>query len=86
MLEEYFSTPKRSAIRVLARLMDEFPELRPEFAKLRRELVGLGRNRTYRTSLYCWENVPNTFRRFNAWPEFQPLRAALPGYIPEANP
>lgn len=86
MIEEYFSTPKRAAVRVLSELAKEFPELRPGIAGFRRELVQLGHDKNFRKSLYCPENVPNTFRRFNAWPEFQPLEAVMPGYVPAARP
>jgi hypothetical protein len=86
MIEEYFSTPKRAALRVLSELVKEFAELRPEIAGFRRELIELGHDENFRKSLYCQENVPNTFRRFNAWPEFQPLKAVMPGYVPAARP
>jgi hypothetical protein len=86
MIEEYFSTPKRAAVQVLWELVKEFPELRTGFSELRRELVELGHDKDFRKSLYCQENVPNTFRRFNAWPEFQPLKTVMPGYVPAAEP
>jgi para-aminobenzoate N-oxygenase AurF len=85
MIEEYFSTPKRTAVRVLAALIQEFPELRPDYKGFCRQLLELGKDPKYRRSLYCQENVPNTFKRFDAWPEFQPLKGAMPGYIPGAN-
>lgn len=85
MIEEYFSTPKRAAVRVLAELVNEFPELQPQYVGFCRQLVELGRDPQYRKSLYCEENVPNTFKRFDAWPEFQPLKAAMPGYSPGAS-
>lgn len=86
MIEEYFSTPKRAAVRVLSKLIKEFPELNPGIAGFRRDLIDLGHDKNFRKSLYCRENVPNTFRRFNAWPEFRPLRAVMPGYAPVAKP
>jgi hypothetical protein len=73
-------------VRVLSELAKEFPELRPGIAGFRRELVQLGHDKNFRKSLYCPENVPKTFRRFNAWPEFQPLEAVMPGYVPAARP
>jgi len=39
----------------------------------------------YRRSLYCPESGPDTFRRFDSWPEFHYLKAAMPGYVPGAN-
>jgi hypothetical protein len=85
MVEEYFSTPKRSALRVVAALVEEFPDLRPEYPGICRQLCQLGNDSNYRRLLYCPDNVPNTFRRFDAWPEFRSLRRALPGYVPGAN-
>ena len=86
MIAEYFSTPKRAAVRVLRELVNEFPELMPELPGFRRGLVELGQDAHFRKSLYCQENVPNTFKRFSAWPEFQPLKAVMPGYVPAAKP
>ena len=85
MIEEYFSTPKRSALRVISALIKEFPELRPRYAEFCGQLRALGSNAAYRQSLYCSENVPHTFRRFDAWQEFQSLTRAMPGYVPGAN-
>ena len=85
MIEEYFSTPKRAAVRVVGELVKEFPELGPEYAGICGELLALGRNVEYRKSLYCIENVPNTFKRFSACPEFQAVTSAMPGYVPEAS-
>jgi hypothetical protein len=85
MIDEYFTTPKRAAVRVLAQLTKEFPDLRADYSGFCRQLTELGDDPRYRRSLYCQENVPNTFKRFDAWPEFRPLKAAMPGYVPGAN-
>lgn len=85
MIEEYFSAPKRSALGVVAALVEEFPELHPQYLEFCHQLRELGTNASYRRSLYCTENVPSTFRRFDAWPEFRAVRGAMPGYIPRAN-
>jgi len=82
MIGEFFSTPKRSALRVLAALIEEFPELQPQYPAFCRELWELGKNPAYRRSLYCPENVPQTFRRFDAFREFRSLTKVMPGYIP----
>lgn len=82
MLKEYFTCPKRTAPRVLSVLVNEFPELRPQYPEFCRQLRALGRDSEYRRSLYCSENVPMTFKRFDAWPEFQAMIDAMPGYIP----
>lgn len=85
MIAEYFSTPKRSALRVVAGLVEEFPALRPRYSEFCRQLRELGNDAGFRRSLYCAENVPNTFRRFDLWPEFRSVARAMPGYIPAAN-
>jgi len=86
MVGEYFATPKRSALRVVTALVREFPELRPQYPKFSRQLRALGTDPGYRRSLYCRENVPLTFKRFDAWPEFQSLTGAMAGYIPGGKP
>jgi hypothetical protein len=85
MIKEYFTTPKRSSLKVMAALIAEFPELQARYVQFRRELRELGSNRAYRRWLYCADNVPNTFRRFDAWPEFGLLNHVMPGYVPGIN-
>jgi len=86
MVGEYFATPKRSALRVVAALVREFPALQPQYPEFCRQLRALETNPGYRGSLYCRENVPLTFKRFDAWPEFQSVTAAMPGYISGGKP
>lgn len=85
MIGEYFSTPKRSTTRVLAELVREFPDLQPRYDEFCRQLRSLGGNLEYRKALYCPETVPKTFKRFDAWPEFRSMMAAMPGYVAGAN-
>ena len=85
MIGEYLSTPRRAGVRVLEALVAEFPELRPRLPELRGQLLGLANDREFRRSLYSPENVPATFRRFDAWPEFRGLRRVMPGYTPGTN-
>jgi P-aminobenzoate N-oxygenase AurF len=80
MMGEYFSTPKRSALRVVTALVNEFPDLRPIYPELCRQLVALKDNQNFRHSMYSREIVPDTFRRFDAWPEFAALTRVMPGY------
>jgi P-aminobenzoate N-oxygenase AurF len=82
MVHEYFTTPKRSALRVLSALIREFPELQPQYPEFRHQLLALGNNPAYRQSLYSVENVPLTFKRFDAYPEFRSLMKIMPGYVP----
>jgi hypothetical protein len=80
MMREYFTTPKRSARRVVAALADEFPELKPQQGEICRQLAALGNDPAYLYSLYSMENVPDTFRRFASWREFDSLADVMPGY------
>jgi len=82
MINEYFTTPKRTAIRVVAALVQEFPPLRPQFPAFCRQLRALKNDSVYRRSLYCADNVPMTFKRFDSCLEFKSLVKAMPGYAP----
>lgn len=86
MMKEYFTAPKRSALRVLSAWIKEFPELQPRYPEFCRQLRSLGRDPAYRRSLYCAENVPMTFKRFDACVEFQSMTGAMPGYIRGGHP
>lgn len=85
MVNEFFATPKRSAVRVVVALAAEFPELKPSLPEMRNQLKLLGECPEFRRSLYSPGNVPQTFRRFDFWPEFQALTKAMPGYQPGAG-
>lgn len=80
MIGEYFSAPKRAALHVVAALLDEFPDLEPRRQEIRRQLLALEHDHSYRSSLYNEMNVPNTFKRFDCWPEFRSLGRVMPGY------
>lgn len=85
MVKEYFTTPKRTAPRIMSALVKEFPELQPQYPEFCRQLRALGSDLAYRRSLYCVENVPMTFKRFDAWPEFRSMTRAMPGYSRGGN-
>jgi P-aminobenzoate N-oxygenase AurF len=85
MIEEYFTTPKRTAMRVMAALINEFPSLQSQYPEFCRQLHALGHDPAYRHSLYCPDNVPMTFKRFDAHPEFNSLIKIMPGYIPRGD-
>jgi len=85
MMKEYFTTPKRTAPRIIAALAEEFPELRSRYPEFCRQLRALEHDPAYRHSLYCDENVPMTFKRFDTWPEFGSITGALPGYRREGR-
>jgi hypothetical protein len=85
MIREYFTTPKRTAIQVLAAWIKEFPSLHLQYPEFCRQLRALEYDPVYRRSLYCPGNVPMTFKRFDASLEFLPLIKAMPGYAPGSN-
>jgi hypothetical protein len=82
MINEYFTTPKRTAVRVVAALVREFPSLRPQYPEFCRQLRALKNDTVYRRSLYCADNVPMKFKRFDAGLEVKSLVKAMPGYAP----
>ena len=82
MVNEYFSTPKRAAVMVVRELVNEFPALRSQFPEIRFQLLELRNNLSFRRSLYSSDNVPDTFKLFRAWPEFDIIVNAIPGYVP----
>ncbi len=75
MLAEFFYTPKRGQVRVLEQLASEYPEVR--LPELRRQLLGLSRDKSYRATLYSRRIVPRVFARFDQWPEFAPVLSML---------
>jgi hypothetical protein len=84
MINEYFTTPKRTALRIMVDLVKEFPALQPQYPEFCRQLRELGNDLAYRRSLYCPDNVPMTFKKFDAWPEFHSIVRAMPGYMPQS--
>jgi len=80
LVGEFFNTPKRGGIRVLARLAAEFEDLGPRLPELRRQVLGLARSPAYHRSLYSRDIVPRTFARFDRHTEFSRLGRTLYGY------
>ncbi|HWP57525.1 MAG TPA: diiron oxygenase [Candidatus Acidoferrales bacterium] len=85
MLEEFMITPKRSNLRVIAELANEFAELKTRFEGMRRALLALECSRDWNLSLYSRATVPKTFALFDRWPEFAPLSRVLCGYWPNSE-
>jgi hypothetical protein len=81
MLEEFFGAPKRAQLRVIDELAREISETRALLPEMRRQLLALCKNETYRETLYSREIVPRTFARFDEAPEFRRLN--LCGYVPQ---
>ena len=80
MLGEFFSTPKRGQLRVVAMLAREFPELRKREPEMSRQLLALPQDETYQLSLYSRRIVPRCFAQFDQWPEFRVMERAIRGY------
>jgi len=82
MMGEYFTTPKRSGLRVVAELVKEFPVLQPRWPELRDEVLQLSHNREFNLLSYSRNVTPKTFARFDQWLEFRSLNKVLAGYEP----
>lgn len=82
MMGEYFTTPKRSGLRVVAELVKEFPVLRPLWPEFRSQLLGLSRHEQFNILCYSREVTPKSFAQFDQWPEFCSLNKVLPCYQP----
>jgi hypothetical protein len=82
MMGEYFTTPKRSGLRVVHELIREFPDLKPLWPQLRRQILALRDHGDFRLISYSREVTPKTFARFDRCPEFKSLGKVLAGYSP----
>lgn len=80
MMREYFTTPKRSAMRVIDRFIEDFPELKTRQSRMHYELLQLGRNSAFNSLCYSREVTPKAFARFDRWPEFCRVSKALVAY------
>lgn len=80
MMGEFFSTPKRGQLQVLASLVREFPDLGGQAAELKQQLASLPGDEAYQLSLYSRDIVPRCFARFDQWPELRVMEQALRGY------
>lgn len=83
MVAEFFITPKRAGLRVIEKLINEFPGLRDLRPEMRMQLFALRSNPAYHKSLYSRDIVPKTFACFDQWPEFRRLSRVLEGYQPK---
>lgn len=83
MMGEFFLLPKRSGLRVVEQLAQEFPHL--DAATLHRGMQELETNTAYLCTLYSRDVTPRTFARFDVLPEFALLAQTLPGYHPSGS-
>jgi len=79
LLREFFGLPKRAGWRVIQHLAHEFPDLQPLLPRLRRELLALESDRTYRGTLYSRQREPRTFSLADDFPDLQDLEESLLG-------
>lgn len=82
MMGEYFTTPKRGGLRVVAELVREFPALHPLWPELREQLLQLAHHREFNLLCYSRTVTPKAFARFDRWPEYRSLGRVLLGYQP----
>ncbi len=82
MMGEYFTTPKRSGLRVVLDLVKEFPALQPLWTELRNQMLQLSHHQEFNLLCYSRTVTPKAFARFDQWPEFRSLSEVLPGYRP----
>ncbi len=85
MMGEYFTTPKRSGLRVVMNLVKEFPALQPLWPELRSQMLQLSHNQEFNLLCYSRAVTPKAFARFDQWPEFHSLDKVLSGYCPSTE-
>jgi hypothetical protein len=73
MLDEFFGTPKRAQLQVVAELARRCPELAARRPAMRRQLLALADDPEYRQALYSRAIVPRFFARFEGAPELHGL-------------
>ena len=80
LVGEFFSVPRRGAVAVIHELTRHCPALEPRRNELTRAVVALADRPEFHASLYSRRIVPQTFRRFDRWPEFAGVGRALKAY------
>lgn len=74
--------PTRSAVRVVQRLAEEFPELNELLPEMKRQLRSLAENAAYQQMMYSRETTPITFGLFDRFPEMHRMQTTLLSYCP----
>lgn len=85
VIGHFLVAPVRTGPRVVALLVEEFPELRPVRGRMIRELRDLGRNGAYLAMMYSRSSTPLTFALFDRFPELAGMSGVLPTYTPFAG-
>lgn len=78
-LREFFTLPKRSGIKIVERLMLEFPELEPMRVELINEMFESARSSSFSRTLFDNSVIPNTIAFFARYQEFRILGEVIPG-------
>lgn len=86
LVGEFFSVPRRGAVAVVRELAAQCPDIEPRLPEMIRHLRALGARPEFHASLYSRQIVPQTFRRFDRWPEFAAIGRVLRGYAPPGPP
>ena len=82
LLREFFQLPKRAGWRVILQLAKEQPALAPLLPRIRRELLALGNEPAYLTTLYSRQRQPRTFALADGFAELRRLEVSLLGIDP----
>lgn len=82
LLREFFQLPKRAGWRVVLQLAKEQPAIAPLLARIRRELLGLGNEPIYLSTLYSRQRQPRTFALADGFAELRRLEVSLLGIDP----
>jgi hypothetical protein len=85
MMGEFFTTPRRGGLRVVAEIVKEFPELQSLWPELQEQMLQLSTNREFNLLCYSRTVTPKSFARFDHWPEFHSLGRVLTGYCPPST-
>lgn len=75
--------PKRMAVRVLAALVREFPDLEPWQSRMRDELYALRKNPDYVAMMYSRTMTPLLFHLADQYAEMRSAMKTLPSYRPQ---
>jgi hypothetical protein len=77
ILREFFQLPKRAGWRVILQLAKEKPEITPLLPRLRTEILALGREPAYLSTIYSRQREPRTFALADGFRELRRLEESL---------
>jgi hypothetical protein len=79
----FFLPPRRAAVRVVDRLVNEYQDLKPLGRVMTQQLDKVGCDPAYHGMMYSRETTPITFSLFDRFPEFHAMRHVLHSYLPQ---